>query len=84
MNQFHYDRAWRQLRDFVLERDNGICWLCHEAGANSADHVQPLSRGGLNTADNLRAAHQSCNSGKRDRVSGRVRRRPEPHPGNVR
>jgi 5-methylcytosine-specific restriction endonuclease McrA len=42
------------------------CWVCGlPATPNdplTCDHIQPISNGGSNYLDNLRAAHASCNS----------------------
>lgn len=42
------------------------CWICGgQATADdpfTADHLIPLSKGGTHSADNLAAAHRSCNS----------------------
>lgn len=62
-------------RDFIRERDNGVCHICtrwvsvHE---ESLDHVIPLARGGTHTADNLKLAHKVCNSRKGDRLMGEI------------
>ena len=50
----------------------GICWLCGKlcditASPNSdlypsVDHVKPISKGGLDSWDNVRLAHRICNS----------------------
>jgi 5-methylcytosine-specific restriction protein A len=60
----------------VLERDMGICWLCHKPGADTADHVVPrsTSRGmllgpGVHDLWNLKAAHRSCNSRRGNRIA---------------
>lgn len=44
---------------YVIQRDSGICWLCHHPRATSLDHVQPASiRPDLEwTETNWRAAH---------------------------
>lgn len=55
---------WPATRKRILERDNYICYLCGESGANSADHVIARMNGGSDSDDNLRAAHVSCNSRK--------------------
>ena len=51
-------KAWRQLRAQILHASGGICWLCGRPGADTVDHIVPLSDGGhpLDPA-NLRAAH---------------------------
>jgi 5-methylcytosine-specific restriction endonuclease McrA len=38
--------------------------------SRSIDHVQPLSRGGSHTTDNVRLAHLRCNVAKGNRGSG--------------
>lgn len=62
----------------LIERDGLECWLCHRpvdiaarwnaAVAPTADHVIPLARGGSDDLGNLRLAHRSCNSRRRDRL----------------
>jgi 5-methylcytosine-specific restriction endonuclease McrA len=53
---------WRRIRLEVLQRDGRICWMCKQPGADSVDHLIPLSRGGDPYAKgNLAAAHMSCN-----------------------
>lgn len=66
----------------VYERDDWTCGLCGAAilpelrfpdpGSVSLDHVVPLSRGGVHSPENSRAAHLHCNSsrGNRDEYSG--------------
>jgi 5-methylcytosine-specific restriction endonuclease McrA len=61
------------------DRDSWTCWLCNEfvnrALGNrdpwmpSFDHVLPISRGGLDSWDNLRLAHLTCNIKRGNRVS---------------
>jgi 5-methylcytosine-specific restriction endonuclease McrA len=53
--------ARRKLLPRVIRRDGGICYLCGQPGADSADHLVPESRGGTTTLDNLAAAHLRCN-----------------------
>ena len=63
----------------LFRRDHGICYLCGEkcdwndidgviAGLNypSIDHVVPVAKGGTHTWDNIKLAHRSCNTAKRD------------------
>lgn len=45
----------------VIERDHGICHLCGQPGADTADHVIPRSVGGSDALSNLKAAHRRCN-----------------------
>lgn len=69
-------RRSQRRRRYVLSRDNGICWICGHPGATVADHVVPLAEGGADTIDNLRAAHDVCNTekGQREAQRGRARR----------
>lgn len=53
-------RAWRKLRDAVLERDDHTCKYCG-AHATHADHLHPRSMGGADTEANLVAACADCN-----------------------
>jgi 5-methylcytosine-specific restriction endonuclease McrA len=50
-------RPWQRIKARVIRRDGGICHLCGQPGADSADHLVPYSQGGTNTMDNLRAVH---------------------------
>lgn len=61
----------------VADRDGWVCHICGlridpqpgtQSQCLSVDHVIPQSRGGTNTPDNLRAAHQGCNAAKGARV----------------
>ena len=58
----------RQLHDWTIARDRGICWLCGRPGADTVDHVIPRALGGPDTLDNLRAAHRVCNSRRGTRL----------------
>lgn len=51
-------------RVFLRLPRGGVCHLCGEPGADTLDHVVPLSRGGSNGVGNLRPAHRGCNSRK--------------------
>ena len=65
-------RPWRRMVATVLRRDNGICWICGQPGADTADHLLPRALGGPDTLDNLRAAHHNtgprCNRIRSDRM----------------
>lgn len=67
-------RPWRRIREQILQASD-LCWLCGLPGADSVDHVVPLSvlkaTGRMDLANspaNLRPAHVSCNSRRQDRV----------------
>jgi 5-methylcytosine-specific restriction endonuclease McrA len=51
----------------VLQRDNHRCGYCGKS-ANTIDHVQPRSRGGKDTWENLVACCLRCNNVKSDRT----------------
>jgi 5-methylcytosine-specific restriction endonuclease McrA len=48
----------------VVAAHGEICWLCHKPinGDLTMDHVVPRSKGGRANRDNLRPAHELCNS----------------------
>jgi 5-methylcytosine-specific restriction endonuclease McrA len=51
--------AWRRLAKLVIEEEGGICWLCGQPGADTADHVVEV-RVAPHLAlvrSNVRAAH---------------------------
>lgn len=54
-------RPWRRIRDRIIRRDGGICHICGNPGATTADHIIPVSLGGTDNPSNLRAAHPYCN-----------------------
>lgn len=75
-----YDKAhYKKLREKVLIRDNYTCYYCGQE-ANTADHIIPISKGGISAEDNMIACCHRCNSGKRDRIAPgsflSVRRKP--------
>ena len=51
----------------VLRRDGHRCAYCNRA-ANTIDHVQPKSRGGQDTWENLVACCLKCNNKKSDKT----------------
>lgn len=36
-------RREQAARTWVITRDHGICWLCNHPGANSLDHIHPVT-----------------------------------------
>lgn len=58
----------------VFERDGYVCHICglptdptkrrYHPMAPELDHVQPISRGGLHTLDNVACSHSMCNLAK--------------------
>lgn len=64
-------RPWRRKVARVIRRDHGICHLCGQPGADSADHIIPAAHGGTDALDNLAAVHHNaepkCNRIRGDR-----------------
>ena len=64
-NKYHgrSTRKFQAQRKRILETNN-ICWLCGQAGADTIDHIVPLSVAphmGEDTT-NMMPAHRTCNS----------------------
>jgi len=59
--------SYAKHREAVMKKYQGKCHLCGEDYADAIDHVVPQARGGSDHPDNLRPAHTTCNSKKRDR-----------------
>lgn len=58
-----------KVRFRVLTRDHFTCQYCGRSAPDvrlEIDHVEPVSRGGRNRLDNLKAACFECNRGKHD------------------
>ena len=55
----------------VLRRDSHRCAYCSKS-ANTIDHVQPKSRGGKDTWENLVACCLKCNNTKGDRTLSEI------------
>lgn len=54
----------KAIKEEVYRRSGGTCEICGKPISRfqySIDHIIPLSRGGTNNIDNLRAVHPSCN-----------------------
>lgn len=58
-------RYARRMCAATLARWGTVCHLCRTAGADSADHLTPRSKGGTDSVEhNLRPAHRGCNSAR--------------------
>ena len=68
-----YGNTWRLLSAQILKRDGYQCAYC-PARATTADHIIPKALGGTDHQENLVAACQPCNSGKRDRPASSIKR----------
>lgn len=63
------DEKMKDLRLFVIERDNHKCVYCGDnKGPFEADHIMPKSRGGLDVMTNLVCACRDCNRAKKDKT----------------
>lgn len=52
------------FRQWIYERDEGICGICGRPVAFSemhVDHIRPVSEGGPDVIGNLRISHSACN-----------------------
>jgi 5-methylcytosine-specific restriction protein A len=74
--------GWKRTVARIIARDRGVCYLCGRPGADTADHVVPVSQGGSHHDSNLKAAHREpCHKAKTERerlaaLRKRTRRRP--------
>lgn len=68
-------RPWQRIKARVIRRDRGICHICGRPGADTADHLVPVARGGAwYDPANLAAAHRRCNLSRGARSVGVARR----------
>jgi 5-methylcytosine-specific restriction protein A len=51
---------WQTLRQKVLARDRGCCYLCDQLGADQVDHLVEVAQGGSNDLSNLASCHAGC------------------------
>lgn len=78
-------RPWVRVKNRVIRRDGGICHLCGQPGADSADHLTPVSAGGaVYDLTNLAAVHdQPCNRIRGTRPVAEVRAELTGHAGHT-
>lgn len=59
----------------IIDRDHGICHVCHQPGADQADHVIPFTEGGADDEANMAAIHaRPCHQAKTSAEAARARR----------
>ena len=85
VSQYHRDTTTRDRHRTAIARTLSACHICGapidytlphlDPLAFVADHVVPLSKGGSDTLDNVRAAHRSCNAAKAARLVAPIVRR---------
>jgi len=59
---FEYPEITKELRAYVLERDNELCQICGKSGSH-LHHVNYKSKGGPNCANNLITLCVDCHTG---------------------
>jgi 5-methylcytosine-specific restriction endonuclease McrA len=64
-HQRGYDQTHRRLRLLAIAA-HPYCVDCHSTEDLCADHVVPLSRGGMNTLGNYQVRCRSCNTSRRN------------------
>ena len=67
----HTERSWKVptvTRREILRRDKHTCQYCGSTKHLTIDHVQPVSKGGKHTWNNVITACERCNSRKGDRT----------------
>lgn len=58
---FYARKYWREIRESVISRDNGVCQYCGCQDAIQADHIVPRGWGGSDDLSNLVCCCMSCN-----------------------
>lgn len=70
----------KSLRFEVFARDSFVCQYCGQRPPDvilEADHIHPVSRGGLDELINLITSCYDCNRGKRAKVLSEIAPRPD-------
>ncbi len=70
----------KRLRFEVFHRDHFTCQYCGAQPPSVVlvcDHIIPVSKGGLTSAENLTTACEGCNAGKSDKPLGEAIARPD-------
>lgn len=64
MSKVARHKVLREYRERLANGEEMICGICKQLiiGKVSADHIEPLSRGGEDKPDNLQPAHKFCNT----------------------
>lgn len=65
-----YSNARRWQRGHLINKYGSECYLCKREFAKlqdvTIDHWEPLGKGGTDTIENYRLAHDICNTTKKD------------------
>lgn len=59
----HSNEEWL----LVVDKQKGLCNICKEQKKLTKDHIIPLTKGGMNTIDNIQGLCHSCNARKGNR-----------------
>ena len=60
--------SFRISEKFLLRLYGSLCAFCNSKLDITADHIIPISRGGVNSEGNLQPLCKSCNSSKKDKT----------------
>ena len=63
INQTEHKATAKQIKELIRKSKN-ICYYCKSKCEPTIDHIQPLSKGGAHSLDNLVVACKSCNCSK--------------------
>lgn len=58
-------QEWALMKEWF----GGRCAACHQAKLLCADHVNPISKGGLNVIENIQPLCRNCNNVKCDKAT---------------
>jgi 5-methylcytosine-specific restriction endonuclease McrA len=56
--------ARQTVRQKVLARDRGCCYLCDRRGADQVDHLVEVAAGGTNALTHLASCRKTCHARK--------------------
>ena len=74
-NVFYASKEWSELRSWVFENYNNVCFCCGLKNNLEVDHIQPISKFPHNSlkAKNLQILCRNCNLMKSNKTSRRFR-----------
>lgn len=72
-----YGEDWEELANLCLTLANHICQDCHKNKATNAHHLTPLTKGGENVIENLRALCFYCHAKYHPHLRGKRRKKKE-------
>ena len=69
-------RMNKQLRDYIIARDENRCVACGSTEHLQVDHIIPMFEGGSDSAENLQVLCSSCNAQKNYKQRPHPNRKP--------